>query len=102
MIVFIVFLFLFISSTAIVCLVRIKFNDFLRVPLLIFFLILLIISTFVGIILADAYRIDRGAQLFIHNFIANPNKGNGLPLFVVPVVMRVFHTHLPCLEESGA
>jgi hypothetical protein len=26
----------------------------------------------------------------------------GLPLFVVPVVMRVFHTHSPCLEEGGA
>ncbi len=26
----------------------------------------------------------------------------GLPLFSVPVVMRVFHTYSPCLEESGA
>jgi hypothetical protein len=26
----------------------------------------------------------------------------GLPLFYVPVVMRVFRTHSPCLEEGGA
>ena len=27
---------------------------------------------------------------------------DGLPQFLVPVVMRVFHTHSPCLEEGGA
>ena len=27
---------------------------------------------------------------------------SGLPLFYVPVVMRVFHTHSPCLEQGGA
>ena len=27
---------------------------------------------------------------------------DGLPPFYVPVVMRVFHTHSPCLEEGGA
>ncbi len=27
---------------------------------------------------------------------------DGLPLFYVPVVMRVYHTHSPCLEEGGA
>lgn len=26
----------------------------------------------------------------------------GLPLFYVPVVMRVYHTYSPCLEEGGA
>jgi hypothetical protein len=26
----------------------------------------------------------------------------GLPLFLVPVVMRVFHTYSPYLEEGGA
>jgi len=26
----------------------------------------------------------------------------GLPLFYVPVVMRVFRTYSPCLEEGGA
>ncbi len=26
----------------------------------------------------------------------------GLPPFYVPVVMRVFHTHSPCLEKGGA
>ena len=26
----------------------------------------------------------------------------GLPLFLVPVVMRVYHTYSPCLEEGGA
>jgi hypothetical protein len=80
MIAFIAFLFFFISITATVCLAKIKFNNFLRVPLLIFFVILLIISTFLGIITVDVYKIDRGAQLFIHDFIADPNKGN-LPPF---------------------
>jgi len=28
--------------------------------------------------------------------------GVGLPPFYVPVVMRVYHTHSPCLEEGGA
>jgi len=26
----------------------------------------------------------------------------GLPLFYVPVIMRVYHTYSPCLEEGGA
>ena len=26
----------------------------------------------------------------------------GLPPFYVPVVMRVYHTYSPCLEEGGA
>ena len=26
----------------------------------------------------------------------------GLPLFLVPVVMRVFHAYYPCLEQGGA
>ena len=26
----------------------------------------------------------------------------GLPLFLVPFVMRVYHTYSPCLEEGGA
>ncbi len=28
--------------------------------------------------------------------------GDGLPLFYVPVVMRVYRTYSPCLEEGGA
>jgi len=26
----------------------------------------------------------------------------GLPLFLVPVAMRVYHTYSPCLEQGGA
>ena len=28
--------------------------------------------------------------------------GLGLPQFLVPVVMRVYRTYSPCLEEGGA
>jgi len=31
-----------------------------------------------------------------------PGKLIGLPLFLVPVAMRVYHTYSPCLEQGGA
>jgi hypothetical protein len=37
-----------------------------------------------------------------HNSITKPFIYSDLPLFFVPAVMRVFHTHSPCLEEGGA
>ncbi len=80
MIELVIVLLFFVSIAAIVCLARIKLNNYLRAPLLIFCVILLLISVFLGILMADTYRIDRGAQLFIHNFIADVNKGS-LPSF---------------------
>jgi len=32
----------------------------------------------------------------------NPVMISGLPLFLVPVAMRVYHTYSPCLEQGGA
>ena len=34
--------------------------------------------------------------------VVDCEKQSGLPLFYVPVVMRVYHTCSPCLEEGGA
>jgi len=47
----------------------------------------------------DGDYVDCGASVAFdipHNITV------GLPLFYVPVVMRVYHTYSPCLEEGGA
>ncbi len=33
---------------------------------------------------------------------SDPGNKTGVPLFLVPIIMRVFHTYPSCLEEGGA
>jgi hypothetical protein len=40
--------------------------------------------------------------VIVYKIFAFCGLATGLPLFSVPVVMRVYHTYSPCLEEGGA
>jgi hypothetical protein len=47
----------------------------------------------------DCWELDSAGTIYISSSLDHVC---GVPLFLVPVVMRVFHTYPSCLEEGGA
>lgn len=53
------------------------------------------------LIVAEKYQTGFDQPL-LHTMYVDKRLSGGLPLFYVPVVMRVFHTSSPCLEQGVA
>ena len=80
MITLIIFLCLAFSIIATIFLTRKKFNNVVRVPLIVFCIAVALASMFLGLALIDAYRIGRGGELFAQKAIADFRDGNLPPL----------------------
>jgi hypothetical protein len=76
----IIFLCLAISIIATIFLIKIKFNNLLRVPLIIFCAAVLLISMFLWLVVVDENRVSHGAELFIQDAIGDFRNGKLPPL----------------------
>ncbi len=78
-------------------------NEKQRHSKLIFTTILLgVCVVVVAVVLSMWFCRDKSSHISFSDWVAVKPVKIGLPPFLVPVVMRVYHTYSPCLEEGGA